>query len=168
MAAFTSLVERWTPRRSWRSVSSANQRSTRFSHDPEVGVESGTFRQPVLNQLGLVRSVVVHDEVYVERDGHVLLDRIEEVAELFGTMALLVLADSLAGLGVQRGKQTCRSMSCIVVGAAFDLAGTHGQQARSCPEPGSATSRLRTAPARARVGLRRSSRWLAYRRRRRC
>src|ERR1035437_1413690 len=91
-------------------------------------MEAGPFGQPVLNQLRLVRSVVVQDEVYVQRVGHVLLDGVEEVAELGGTMSLLVLADDLAGLGIQRGKQAGRALSSVVVGAACDLARSHGQQ----------------------------------------
>jgi len=93
-----------------------------------VDMEAGPFGQPVLNQLRLVRSVVVQDEVYVQRIGHILLDGVEEVAELGGTMALLVLADDLAGLGVQRGKQAGRAVARVVVGAAFDLVRSHGQQ----------------------------------------
>ena len=67
-------------------------------------MEAGSFGQPVLNQLGFVGSVVVHNEVNVQRLGHVVLDGVEEVAELFRTMALLVLADDLAGFGIQRSK----------------------------------------------------------------
>src|ERR1700736_1366752 len=91
-------------------------------------MEAGTFGQPVLNQLRLVSSVVVHDEVNVQWFGHVLLDGVEEVAELFGAMALLVLADDLAGLGIQRGKQAGRAVPRIVVGAALDLPRSHGPQ----------------------------------------
>jgi hypothetical protein len=60
-----------------------------------------------------VSSVVVHDEVNVQFFGHVLLDGVEEVAELLGAMALLVLADDLAGPGVQRGK--ARQMRLMAV-----------------------------------------------------
>ena len=60
--------------------------------------------------------------------GHILLDGVEEAAELFGAMTLLVLADNLAGLGVQRGKQAGRSVPRIVVCAALDLPRSHGQQ----------------------------------------
>jgi len=53
---------------------------------------------------------------------------LEEVAKLFGAMALLVLADDLAGLGIQRSKQAGGAVPRIVVGAAFDLPRSHGQQ----------------------------------------
>lgn len=63
-----------------------------------MGMKAGAFGQPVLNQFRLVRSIVVHDEVNVQFFGHVLLDSVEEVAELHGAMALLVLSDDLTGL----------------------------------------------------------------------
>ena len=86
-----------------------------------MDMEAGPFYQPVLNQLGFVGSVVVHDEVDVQFFGHVLLDGVKKVPELFGTMALLILADDFAGLGIQRSKQAGRAVPRIVVGAAFDL-----------------------------------------------
>jgi hypothetical protein len=36
-----------------------------------------------------VSSVIVHDEVNIQFIRHVLLDSVEEAAELYGTMALL-------------------------------------------------------------------------------
>src|SRR5580658_1950150 len=90
-------------------------------------METGSFRQPVLNQLRLVGSVVVHDEMNVQFFGHVRLDGVEESAELFGAMALLVLTYDLASFGVQRGKQAGRAVPRIVVGAALDLPRSHGQ-----------------------------------------
>ena len=53
--------------------------------------------------------MAVHDEVNVQFFGHALLDGIEEAAELFGAMTLLVLAYDLASLGFQRGKQAGRA-----------------------------------------------------------
>src|ERR1035441_7753905 len=91
-------------------------------------MEAGAFGQPVVNRLGLVSSVVVHNQVNVQFFGHVVLDGVEEVAEFLGAMALLVLADDLTGPGVQRGKQAGGSVPHIVVGAALDLPRPHGQQ----------------------------------------
>ncbi len=105
----------------------ASQLSIRFSHEAEVGVK-WTFSQPVLNQLRLVGSVVVHDEVNVHFFRHVSLDGVEEVAELFGALPLLVLADDLAVPGVERGEQTGCAVARIVVGPALDLPLPHGQQ----------------------------------------
>ena len=39
-----------------------------------------------------------------------------------------VSADDVAGLGVERGEQAGGAVAGVVVGAAFDLAGAHGQQ----------------------------------------
>lgn len=51
-----------------------------------------------------------------------------KIAELDGAMALLVQADDLAGLGIQRGEQTGGAVPRIVVGAALDLPRSHRQQ----------------------------------------
>src|ERR1035437_6231628 len=69
----------------------------------EVKVEAGAFGQPVANQLRFVGAVVVQDQVNVQFFRHILLDGVEEVAELPGTVALLVLADDLAGPGIEGG-----------------------------------------------------------------
>ena len=45
-------------------------------------------------------------------------------------MALLVLADDLARLGIERGKQTGGAVTRIVMRAPLQLAGAHGQQRR--------------------------------------
>jgi hypothetical protein len=84
-------------------------------------MEAGAFGLPVVDQLRFVSSVIVHDEVNVQFFRHVLLDGVEEVAELYGTMALLILADDFAGLGIQRSKQAGGAVPRIVVGAALDL-----------------------------------------------
>jgi hypothetical protein len=110
-------------------------------------MEAGAFGQPVVNQLGLVCSVVVHDEVNVQFFGHVLLDGVEEVAELLGAMALLVLADDLAGLGIQRGwwfraaySRGCGALSAQVPWVTVERCGQ---------APVSGSFHLRTEPARA-------------------
>jgi hypothetical protein len=59
--------------------------------------------------------------VNIQFFGHVLLEGVEEAAELFGAMALLVLSDDSAGLCIQRGKQAGGAVPRIVVGAALDL-----------------------------------------------
>jgi len=70
----------------------------------EVDMEARPLGEPVLNQLGFVSAVVVHDEMDVQFFRHVFLYGVEKVAELFAAMALLVLADDLACFGVERGK----------------------------------------------------------------
>ena len=94
----------------------------------EVQVETWSFYQPVPNQLRFVSAVVVQDQVYVQLRRYVSFNRVDEVAKLDGTMAALGLADQRAGFGVQSGEQAGSAVAGVVVRAAFDLAGTHGQK----------------------------------------
>src|SRR6266702_3448309 len=91
-------------------------------------MEAWPLGQPVADHQGLMGAVVVQDQMNVQRCGHGLLDGVEEVAELAGAMPLLGLADDPAGPGVERGEQTGGAVTFVVMGAAFDLSGTHGQQ----------------------------------------
>jgi hypothetical protein len=75
----------------------------------EMHMEAGAFDEPVLDQLRLVSSVVVQDHVDVQLLGHVLLDGVEETAKLDRAMALLILADDLAGLCIKSGKRRSES-----------------------------------------------------------
>jgi hypothetical protein len=43
--------------------------------------------------------------VDIQFGGHVFFDGVEELAKLFGAMAMLCLSDDLAGPGVERSKQ---------------------------------------------------------------
>jgi hypothetical protein len=73
MSVFNAATDRCAERLSFLVVSSANQRSTRFSHDAPVGVKwkmkALVGEKPALDRLGLVRGVVIKDEVYVELVG---------------------------------------------------------------------------------------------------
>jgi hypothetical protein len=70
MSASSSVTLRCTDRRSLRLVSSANQRSTRLSQlelvGGEVQVEPAVAQQPLVDFGGLVRAVVVADQVQVQ------------------------------------------------------------------------------------------------------
>jgi hypothetical protein len=61
------------------------------------------------------------DEVNVQFRGHVLLDRVDEVAELAKAIPLRGLADDLAAPGVERGQEACRAVAGVVVGPLLDL-----------------------------------------------
>ena len=66
IAVLSCATLRWTPRRSSLFVSSANQRSTRLSHDPcggEVDVKPWTLREPVADQRGFMGAVGRHARV---------------------------------------------------------------------------------------------------------
>src|SRR5581483_8307035 len=69
----------------------------------EMNVKARPFGEPFPYECGLVRAVVVQDDVNVEFCGHVCFDRIQKLAELLRTMATMQLADDAAGLEVERG-----------------------------------------------------------------
>jgi hypothetical protein len=101
-------VLRCTPRRSCFSVSAANQRSTRLSHEASVGeveVETRALREAALDELRLVGAVVVEDEVNVEFGGHLLIDAIEELAEFHRAVPPVAFSDHLAGLDHERREE---------------------------------------------------------------
>jgi hypothetical protein len=52
-----------------------------------VQLEAGVPLQPILHLLGLVRRIVVEDEVQIERLVHRGVDLIQELDELLGTVA---------------------------------------------------------------------------------
>ena len=59
-------------------VSSRNQRSTRLSQEEDVGmtvkVEAGVLREPLLHLLMLMRGVVVHDQMQLQRRWRFAID----------------------------------------------------------------------------------------------
>src|SRR3982075_1664176 len=65
---------------------------------------------------------------------YILFDGIEEVAELPGAEAVLGLADDLARPRIECGEQDWGAVALVVVGAALDLSGAHGQQLRGTIE----------------------------------
>src|SRR4029079_8127722 len=71
-----------TPRRNALSVSSLNQRSTRLSHDDEVGVKwrwnRGCLSSHGADFFVLVGGVVVQDQVDLQVLGHLPVDGLEE------------------------------------------------------------------------------------------
>ena len=81
IAAMRSGTEWKTPRRNALSVSSRNQRSTRLSHDDEVGVKWRWNRGCLSSHADvvvLVGGVVVQDQVDLQVLGHLAVDGLEE------------------------------------------------------------------------------------------
>ena len=76
-------------------------------------------REPISHRGCLVRAVVVHDQMYLKRLGHVSVDRAQELQELFGAVATVKFADDLAGGHVQRSKQRGGPMSHVVMGTSL-------------------------------------------------
>jgi len=72
-------------------VSSKNQRSTRFSHELEVGGEvqdeARVREQPLADPRRLVRRAVVEHDVDVEVGRDLPVDRLQEALELDRAMA---------------------------------------------------------------------------------
>ena len=71
--------------------------------------------------------VIVHDEVDVQIVWNSGFDLIEKLAELFGAMAPITLADDPAGCDVEGGKQRCGAVALVVVTTTRRLARSHGQ-----------------------------------------
>ena len=97
----------------------------------EVQVEARTFGKPAADRLGLMRTVVVQDEVHVEFCGYVAFDGIEESAELTGTMTMMKLAQHVTAGDVESGEQAGGAVPFVVMATALDLSGAHGQKRRS-------------------------------------
>jgi hypothetical protein len=85
---------------------------------------------------GLVVNSVSSGTAAVRRRGPsaLLLDGVEEVAELRRAVALLVLADDLARPSVEGGEEAGGAVALVVVSAPLHLAGAHGQQRRGSIE----------------------------------
>ena len=94
----------------------------------EVQVEARTFGEPAADPLGLVRAVVVQDEVHVEFCGHVACDGIEKSAKLAGTMTTMKLAQHVTAGHVESREQAGGAVAFVVVAAALNLSGAHGQK----------------------------------------
>jgi hypothetical protein len=71
----------------------------------EVHVVAGALRQPPTDGRGLVRRIIVENQMHVQvtRDGAV--DRVEEPAKLDSPMPGVALADDRPGLGIERGEE---------------------------------------------------------------
>lgn len=98
----------------------------------EVHMEARSLEQPPADHGGLMRPIVVEDEMHVQLSRDRGLNRVEELPEFLRALPLVQLPDHLARLHVQSRKQRGRPVASIVVRATLDLAGTHRQQ-RPCP-----------------------------------
>src|ERR1700745_862212 len=94
----------------------------------EVRVKAGPLGKPVPDRRSLVGAVVVHDDMDVEIRREFGSRVIEELAELHRAMPAMGLADNVGGLDLQSSKQRGGAVPPVVMGAALDLPGTHGQQ----------------------------------------
>ena len=99
--ATRSGTEWKTPRRNALSVSSRNQRSTRLSHDDEVGVKwrwnRGCLSSHLRTSSCCVGGVVVQDQVDLQVLGHLPVDGLEEFQPFLMPVPRRALADDHAG-----------------------------------------------------------------------
>ena len=123
-----------TPRRSCFVSRAANQRSTRLSHEAYVGVEvrmkARVPGEPSADQRGLVRPVVVHDDVHVQVGRHLDIEGGQEGAKLDRAMPPTNLTQHVSRLHFQCGKERRRPVPFVVVGPPFSLARAQGEQRR--------------------------------------
>ena len=83
--------------------------------------------QPVLDFRGLVRAVVVADQVDVQAARDVLVDPLEELQELLVPVAAVQLADHGAVGDIEGGEQAGDAVPGVVMGAPLGRAGDHRQ-----------------------------------------
>lgn len=86
-----------------------------------------TAGEPPLDLWRLVRLIVVHDHVDVFAPLNLAFDEVQKFDELLMAVAFVALADDLAGLDVQRGKQVGHAVSEVVVRGSFGRGGHHRQ-----------------------------------------
>lgn len=71
----------------------------------EVNMPAQALGQPVPDQLGLVRRVIVLDQMHIQPVRYLGLDLVQELTELRGAMAWIVFADDCPGGDAQGGEQ---------------------------------------------------------------
>src|SRR5512133_2086930 len=119
IAAWSSMIERRTPRWRRRLVSLAKKPSTALSQGAggrrEVEDEARVALQPRLGLRVFVRGVVVEDDVHDLADRHGGLDAVQKPDELLIAVARHAAADDLALEYVERGEDRRRAVSFVIV-----------------------------------------------------
>ena len=82
-----------------------------------MNMEAGMAGKPVLHGRGLVRTVVVHDQMHIELGRHVGVDGAQKLKKLGAAMTPVQFPDHLAGGDIEGGKQRRRAMAHVVMGA---------------------------------------------------
>lgn len=85
----------------------------------EVHMEARSLEQPPLDHGGLMRGIVVEDEMHVQLSRNIRLNRVEELAKF--PSALVQLPDHLPRLHIQSRKQRGGAVAPIVMGAPLNL-----------------------------------------------
>src|SRR5271169_58675 len=88
----------------------------------EVHVKSRMTSEPTFDRGGLVRAVVVQDQMHVQLSGDVGFDRAQERKELLAAMTSMQLSDHAPRGDIQRREQTRRAVALVVMGAPLGQA----------------------------------------------
>ena len=105
----------------------------------EMDMPARPFGEPAADQRGLVRRVVVHDEMDVETAWDGGLNLVEELAELARAMARHAFCDDLADLDVERCEERRGAVALVVMRASLDFPADRGRALR-CHAPSRQTS----------------------------
>ena len=131
MAFSSARTVVWLPRRTHRSVTSANSRSTKFSQLPLVGVKwtviARVTRQPRSHLADPVGAVVVHDQVDCKTAREIGFDVVEEAQELLMPMPAIAIADGDAACHVEGREQGRHSMTFVIMRLARRYAWRSGR-----------------------------------------
>lgn len=145
------------PRLILLSVRRAKKRPTWLSHanwSGQVHVPARPFSHPSLDQCGLMRGVIVHDEMDVEFARHSGLDLVEELTEFGSTVTSLALADGSSGRNVESGEQRCDAF-CSHASLRAGWPGRIASMVAAVQRPDSdfsSTHKRHRAPAARRIG----------------
>src|ERR1700761_396871 len=93
----------------------------------QVDMPARALGQPVADQSGLVRGVVVPDQMHIQPSRYCGLDLVAELAELSGAMTRIALTDDLPRCDGKRGEQRGRAMPGVIMAAPLRLSGSHGK-----------------------------------------
>jgi hypothetical protein len=105
-----------------------HQGEPRRARGREVQVDAGVPGQPAPDERGLVRAVVVQDQMHVQVLGDRCVDAPEERAKLHGAVPAPALGQDLAGLDDQGGEQRRGAMPDVVMRTPLNLTRAHRQQ----------------------------------------
>src|SRR3546814_6887927 len=87
----------------------------------QMDMPARALGQPVADGLGLVRGVVVHDEMDVEVFGDRRFDLVQEATELLRAVAAIAFADDASGGDVERCEQGGHAVALVIMAAPLQI-----------------------------------------------
>src|SRR3546814_14778398 len=97
-----------------------------------MAMRARAFGLLVADCLGLVRGVVVHDEMDVEVFGDRRFDLVQEATELLRAVAAIAFADDASGGDVERCEQGGHAVALVIMAAPLRLSWSHQIGRASC------------------------------------